>query len=298
MSTYLRPDSLEQALGMLAKAAANPPIDTTDRLTVLAGATDFLPAETTRSAWFQPTPRNVLDVGALDALRGIASTDQGYRIGALTTWTDLINAPLPSAFDGLKQASRQVGGVQIQNRGTIGGNLCNASPAADGVPPLMALNASVELTSQRGVRHLPMQEFVLGNRRTALQTDELLTAILVPAQATNARSQFLKLGARRYLVISIASVAINLVCDDSNRIEDISIAVGACSAVPKRLTSLEQKMRGTPLAQAGSKITSADFADLSPLDDVRASAAYRLSAAQTLVQRALQDFNQPTAVAA
>jgi CO/xanthine dehydrogenase FAD-binding subunit len=290
MGIYLRPDSLEQALAMLAQASANPSADATDRLTVLAGATDFLPAETTRSAWFQPTPRTILDVSALDALRGISTTGQDIRIGALTTWTDLIKAPLPAAFDGLKQASRQVGGLQIQNRGTIGGNLCNASPAADGMPPLLALDVRVELASLQGTRHLPLQDFVRGNRRTALRSDELLTAIIVPAPSAEERSVFLKLGARRYLVISIASVALNLVCDNKHRITHARVAVGACSAVPQRLAALETRLRGVSLIDAASTLMISDLDGLSPLDDVRASAAYRLSAAATLVRRALLDM--------
>jgi CO/xanthine dehydrogenase FAD-binding subunit len=298
MSIYLRPDTLEQALAALGDSAKNPPADTVDRLTVLAGATDFLPAETTRSAWFQPSPRNILDIGALKDLRGLAQIDGSVRIGCLTTWSDIINADLPAAFDGLKQASRQVGGVQIQNRGTIGGNLCNASPAADGVPPLLALDAEVELTSSSGTRRLPLGAFILGNRRTALRADELLTAIVIPQSARGERAVFAKLGARSYLVISIASVAVNLVTDAQGRIELARIAVGACSAVPQRLTALEQRLTGGLLTDAASMLQADDFATLAPLDDIRASAAYRRSAAITLVRRALQGFVPHHAVAA
>ena len=130
----------------------------------------------------------------------------GWRIGALTTWTDVAEAPtLPAAFDGLRAAARPIGGRQIQNAGTIAGNLVNASPAADGTPNLLALDAVVELASAaRGVRRLPVGDFVTGNRSTVLAPDELVTAVLVPdAPPASPGPTFLKLGSRAYLVISI-----------------------------------------------------------------------------------------------
>ncbi len=168
VKTFLRPRTLDEALAALAADAAHPPVDPLDRLTPLAGATDFYPAATTRQAWFQPSPRAILDLSGLDELRGIGMTADGIRIGALATWSDMIAAPLPPAFDALRQAARQVGGVQIQNRGTLAGNLCNASPAADGAPPLLALDAAVELRCAAGVRRLSLAAFLQGNRRTAL----------------------------------------------------------------------------------------------------------------------------------
>jgi N-methylhydantoinase B len=185
----------------------------------------------------------------------------------------------------------QVGGRQIQNRATLAGNLVNASPAADSVPPLLALDASVEIASAAGRRSLPLQAFIRGNRRTALGEDELVTAIRVPAPRPSARSLFLKLGARSYLVISIASVALLLDADPSGIIEDVRIAVGACSEVPARLEALEAELRGQRLGDALLRgvATSARSA-LSPIDDVRASAAYRREAAGILVRRALSQL--------
>jgi CO/xanthine dehydrogenase FAD-binding subunit len=293
MAIYLRPKTLEEALAALAVDAANPPADPLDRLTVLAGATDFYPVATTRQAWFQPTAERILDISGMGGLRGISKTADGFRIGALTTWTDLINAPLPPAFDGLKQASHQVGGVQIQNRGTIAGNLCNASPAADGVPPLLALDAEVEVTSLQASRRLPLADFILGNRKTALQPGELLTAIHVPSPADGEHSSFLKLGARAYLVISIASVAANMAFDARGRIARARIAAGSCSAVPQRLTALERRLQGLAPAQASHAVDASMLEILSPIGDVRASATYRRDAALTLVRRALDGLAAP-----
>src|SRR3954468_16994673 len=190
-SSYLRPNCLNDALAVLAEGPR----------TVVAGGTDVYPALGGR-----PAGLDVLDITGLRELRGLGLEGERWRIGALTRWAEVARAELPPLFAGLRQAAREVGGAQIQNAGTVGGNLCNASPAADGVPNLLALGASVELASVRGVRDLPLEAFVLGNRRTALEPDELLTAVLVPAG--EAVTRFLKLGARRYLVISIVMVAL------------------------------------------------------------------------------------------
>lgn len=279
MTRYLRPRTLDEALALRAESPA---------LTILAGGTDVYPVRTHRAAWFEPHSRDMLDLSAVPELGGIVAGAEGTRIGATATWSAIADAPLPPAFDALKLASRQVGGVQIQNRGTVGGNLCNASPAADGVPPLLALDAQVELASLRGRRRLPLAEFVLGNRRTALAADEILVAIHVPPYAEEARSTFLKLGARAYLVISIASVAAAIATDAAGRIASVTIALGACSAAPQRLTGLERRLVGLAATPDLAETVSAeDLAALSPIDDVRAGAAYRREAALVLVRRAL-----------
>src|SRR6195256_6594995 len=137
---------------------------------ILSGGTDFYPAlgdRVVRGA--------VVDVSGLGELRGVSSEVGYFRIGGLTTWTEITRTPLPRCFDALKSAAREVGGVQIQNRGTVAGNLCNASPAADGVPPLLALDAEVELVSKMGMRRLPLADFIVGNRKTLRQPGEILS---------------------------------------------------------------------------------------------------------------------------
>ncbi len=298
MATYLRPTTLEDALTVLAADAASPPDNVLDQLVPLAGGTDYFPAVATRQAWFQPSPRRILDLSAILELCGVTHEPGVIRIGALATWTAILETSLHPAFDALKQASRQVGGVQIQNRGTVVGNICNASPAADGVPPLLALDALVEIASLAGRRRLPLSQFVLGNRRTALRAGELVTAVLVPSPAESERSIFLKLGARAYLVISIASVAANIVLDGAGRIAVARIAVGACSAAPQRLALLEHRLIGETLEAASRAVDAGMVAALQPIDDVRATAAYRIEAAQTLVRRALAALAVPQELAA
>lgn len=273
MASYLRPTSLDEALAALA---ARP-------RTMLAGGTDIYPARVGR--WVGD---DILDVTALPELRAIAVSDELIRIPALATWTDVIRADLPPAFDGLKAAARAVGGVQIQHRGTVAGNLCNASPAADGLPSLMALGARVELVSAVGRREVPIGEFVVGNRRTIRRPDELVTAVLVPRPGSATRSAFLKLGSRAYLVISIAMVAVVVELGDDGPISTARIVVGACSEVPQRVGAAEARLVGqAPSAALAHEITATDLAGLSPIDDVRASAPYRRDAALTLVRRAV-----------
>ena len=249
---------------------------------VLAGGTDVYPAQVGR-----PFVGSVVDISGLAELHGIEATDRGWRIGALTRWADMAAADLPPCFDGLRAAARDVGGIQVQNAGTIGGNLCTASPAADGVPNLLALDASVELTSPSGRRVVPIEDFLTGYRATALGGDELLTAVLVPREGEDARAAFLKLGLRRYLVISVVMVAAVVALDKSGLVRFARVAVGACSPVAVRLRRLEDELRGRPAGELAAAVTPEHLADLTPIDDVRATAAYRLRAATILVRRAL-----------
>jgi len=269
---YLRPTSQSEALAALAK----------HRLTVLAGGTDYYPSRVGK-----PLSDDILDISAIADLRGIREDADHWRIGATTTWSELIAATLPPLFDGLKLAAGEIGGAQIQNAGTIGGNLCNASPAADGVPPLLALDARVEIVDAAGSTTVALADFIRGNRKTALLPDQLLTAILVPKPAHDARSHFLKLGAREYLVVSIAMAAATLEIEAS-RVRAARIAVGACSPVAQRLPLAEAALAGKPCdAALGEYLRAEHLAALCPIDDVRASGAYRLDAALTLVQRVL-----------
>jgi len=220
-------------------------------------------------------------------LADISETDGTLRIGAAATWTDVIRADLTPAFDALKQAAREVGSVQIQNAGTVAGNICNASPAADGVPPLLALDAQVELASAaRGTRVVPVQNFITGVRETILAADELVTAIIVPRPPANMVSGFEKLGSRRYLVISIVMSAANIVLDPAGRIAEARVAVGSCSAVAQRLGKLEADLIGQD--PSAVSLSNEHLAPLAPIDDVRGSAAYRIEAARHQIARAIQ----------
>jgi len=271
---YFRPNSLQDALNVLA--------DT--RATILAGGTDVFP-----SLGDRPLAGPVLDISGLSEIQGIQFNPEHIVFGARTTWSEVLAAALPRGFDGLKAAAREVGSVQIQNAATIAGNLCNASPAADGVAALLALDAELVLSSRNASRTLPLGEFILGNRKTARRPDELLTSIRVPRRVENSLSTFLKLGARRYLVISIVMVAANLLVDPDGGIREALICIGSCSAAALRLGGLERALIGQPVRPGLRHIVKAGhLAQLSPIDDVRATAEYRRDAARTLVERALE----------
>jgi CO/xanthine dehydrogenase FAD-binding subunit len=274
MTWYAAPRSLDAAIGLLAEHP----------FATLAGGTDLYPgAGRTLKA---PT----LDLAGLAELDGIAEDDAGLRIGARTTWSAIAAADVPPALDALRAAALQVGGRQIQNVGTIGGNLCNASPAADGAPPLLALDAAVELAGPRGRRVLPLGDFLIGPRRTARAADELMTAVLIPRAALDGRALFLKLGARSHLVISIAMVAVRIALD-GGRVRAAAVAVGACGPTARRLATVEATLAGAPAAEAASRVRAADVAAaLAPIDDVRADAAYRAEAAAILVARAVGEL--------
>jgi len=255
---------------------------------ILAGGTDFFP-----SLGDRPVTGTVVDISGLGELKGVVKEPKHIRIGGLTTWTEVVKTPLPRAFDGLKSAAREIGGIQIQNRATVAGNLCNASPAADSVPPLLTLDADVELVSQAGIRRVALADFIVGNRKTLRRPGEILSQIFVPRRVENAASTFLKLGARRYLVISIAMVAAVIRTDSGGRVTDARVAIGSCSVVASRLPDLEHALIGASVASGaasptlGSIATADHLKDLSPVSDLRATAAYRRDAALRLVQRAL-----------
>ena len=272
MATYLRPTSQSEALAALAHG----------RLTVLAGGTDYYPSRVGK-----PLADDILDISAIAALRGIRDDGSHWRIGATTSWSQIIEAGLPPLFDGLKLAARAIGGVQVQNTGTLGGNLCNASPAADGVPPLLALDARVEIADTSGSKSVALADFILGNRRTLLRPGQLLTAILIPKPTHAARSDFAKLGAREYLVVSIVMVAATLEVDAA-QVKTARVAVGAASATAQRLPLLEAALIGKRCdAGLGEHARPEHLARLTPIDDVRASREYRLDAGLTLVRRVL-----------
>lgn len=277
MTAYLRPRSLEEAIAI--RAARD--------VAVIAGGTDIYPAHTARRAWGDPTHKDVLDITAIPGLRAIEATAAGWRIGCLVTWSALAEAPLPALFDGLKRAAREVGGRQVQNRATLIGNLCTASPAGDGIPNLVALDACLELAGPQGRRVVPLGDFLTGYRATALRADEIATALHIP-RLDDARSGFEKLGARRYLVISIAMAAGVVATDAAGRITTARLALGACSAVAQRLPELEAALQGVPLAEAAQVPQAAHLAALSPIDDIRASAGYRREAALTLLRDLLR----------
>lgn len=281
MVAYFRPQTLEEALEIRGAR----------EVVLLAGGTDIYPAKAARAGWGDMRHPDVLDISAIKGLRGISEEEGKLRFGALTTWTDLRRAVLSPAFSGYQAAARDVGGAQVQNRGTLAGNICTASPAGDGIPCLLTLDAEVELQSLSGSRMVPIGDFLTGYRKTALRRDEIITALLIPKPAPAARGRFAKLGARKYLVISIVMAAAVLTADDDGTIAATRVAIGACTPVAVRLKALEQALIGAPLSDAADIVAAGHLSELAPIDDIRASGAYRRAAALDLVRDLLAGFS-------
>ncbi len=271
---YSRPTSLASALDALDQRKA----------VIVSGCTDFYPSHVGRNL-----PSCLLDVSAIEAMRGITVGADCVSIGGAVTWSEIAEAKLPSSFAALQNAARQVGSLQVQNRGTIAGNICNASPAADGIPPLLILDAQVELTSNTGMRRMPLCDFIVGYRRTALGPGEILSAVIVPLEPADATSSFVKLGARKYLVISIVMVAALLRVSSRGKIAEARVALGSASEKALRLGRLERDLVGLDVNDILPDIITPDhLSDLKPIDDVRASAAYRIDAAQHVIHDAIK----------
>jgi len=264
MTAYHRPRTLDDALAIRAATGALP----------LAGGTDIHPLRAARAAWGDPWRPEILDLSAIPGLDDIAESEEGWRIGARTTWTAIAEAPLPPLFEGLRAAAREIGGRQVQNRGTIAGNLVTASPAGDGIPNLLVLDARVELASATGTRCLPVADFVTGYRATALAPGEIVTALHI-SRCDGARGRFEKLGARRYLVISIVMAA-GVIRMEGDRVAEARVAVGASTPIPTRLRRAEAFLEGRSVTpEVAAEVADIVAQDITPVEDLRGSADFR-----------------------
>ena len=271
---YFQPKKLEKALNYVNE----------DKFVIAAGCTDLLPATENNHL-----SGNILDITKISSLNGFSLDKKYRRIGATTTWSEIINSNLPDCYEMLKDCGKEIGSIQIQNSGTIGGNLCNASPAADSIPCLLALDASVELSSINKTRIIPLSNFILGSRKTTLKKNELLTSILIPRNKEKGVSSFLKIGARKYLVISIAMAACRIEIN-KKIIESVSIAIGSCSEVAKRITSVENLLIGKHIEKCNfEKIDFKAMNELSPITDIRSDKKYREHATKVLIKQIVKD---------
>lgn len=258
------------------------------RAKLLAGGTDLMVQLHDRVA-VAPAYLNIWD---LEELRGIQDIDDTLRIGALTTYTQMMHSPLVRQYCPiLIEAAKTVGGVQIQNRGTLGGNIVNASPAGDTLPILAAFDAQLELGSHRGVRVVPFNEFYTGYRQTVLAPDELVVAVRLPKPASNARLFFQKVGSRQALVISKVVMAGKVLLDDEKRVHSIQIGVGSVAPTVIRLQQTETLLQGQMLTEA--LIESAKqsaMQEVRPITDVRSNEHYRRTIAGNLLVRFLHQL--------
>jgi CO/xanthine dehydrogenase FAD-binding subunit len=228
--------------------------------------------------------RNYINIWPLDELRGIDATDTHITLGALTTYTEIQSDPvLRSEFPMLCQAASETGGLAIQNRGTLGGNIVNASPAADSPPALLAYDAEIELLSTGGSRWLPYQGFHTGYKQMHIGPDELLARVRLPRNVKGWRHYYRKVGTRKAQAISKVCFA-GLSRMDHDQIVDTRIAVGSVAPIVVRCVETEKTLRGRK-SNAETVAVACDSLsrEISPIDDIRSTANYRLQVAKNLL---------------
>lgn len=257
-----------------------------DETNIIAGGTDILVKYYQRIDQLQ----RLVNIWELQELKSIRIVNEQIEIGSLLTHTQIEESTIIlSSAPFLAEAAASIGSPQIRHRGTIGGNVANASPAGDLITPLLVLAAKVKLISlDRGEREVPLEDFLVGPGRHVAKQDELITGFTFPIPEENYRGTFLKLGSRKALAISTVNTAVLLGLDD-RVILDCRIALGAVAPTPKRAKLLEDVLRGHDLAgPALEELINQLEKDISPITDIRGSQQYRLDTAKALVLRALQ----------
>ena len=278
----LSPPDLSETLGMLA---TEPGV-----WKPFAGGTDLMVLLEAGKLPHQ----NYLNIWGLDELRGIEANDNHVTLGALTTYTQIQAHPILRAeFSMLCQAASETGGLAIQNRGTIGGNIVNASPAADSPPALLAYDAELELSSSAGARWIPYHGFHTGYKQMLLRPDELLTGIRLPRQTRNKLQHYRKVGTRKAQAISKICFA-GMATTNNSTVADVRIAFGSVAPVPLRCVKTESALRGQQLDAsviASARQTLAE--EIVPIDDIRSTKNYRLQVSLNLFDDFLSRISSP-----
>ena len=271
---FLRAASVDEALAAAQGGAA-----------FVAGGTNLVPDV----LFGRKKIARAVDISRLDELRFIEEADGKIRIGALATVTDLLESELiRAAASPLYESALEFAGPLVRNRASVAGNLMDASPAADLAPPLLVQDAVVELASAEGERSLPLSEFFLDYRKTAVRPEELMKAIVIEPLKTDDRCAYYKLQLRRAMAIAVLGVAVVLRMEKSVCVE-AAISLGAVAAVPYRAQAAEACLRGKEVGEADIEAAAAAAQESAqPIDDVRASAAYRKKMCGVLVRRLLK----------
>lgn len=270
--SYIRPRSIDEALDHRAKHP--------DWM-VLAGGTDLMV-----NANHKPAPKGIVDLWRLPGLGGITTSDGSVTIGAGTTWFEVEHHPaILERWAPLAQAAREIGALQIQARGTLGGNVGTSSPVGDSLPVLLALDAELELASAaRGRRRVAYRDYCTGYRKTLLAPDELIVSATLPAIPKGTKTTWRKVGTRRAQSISkvMGAAAITL---DGGVVTSARVALGAVADRPMRIGAVEAAVVGLAPAQAAEAARAALRTAIKPIDDVRSTADYRREVAENLVAR-------------
>jgi len=281
---FLTTQKIEEALDYLDKFS---------NVQVLAGGTDLL-VDLYKESPRLPHFDYLLDISNIPELKIINSINNFIEIGPLVTHFRLINEPIiKNNFSILVTAAQTIGSTQIRNRGTIGGNIANASPAADLLPPLIALKAKVELTSKKGKRVLPLEEFLAGPYKTKIQANELLTEIKIPLLSDNYYTDFQKIGRRKALSIARLSLALVAKIDEEGIFHDARVVPGSATPYPQSLSKTEKAINGKSIFNIDleeiSKITSNEMVSIT---GERWSTPYKKPTIAVLIKRALEKIIQ------
>jgi len=273
---YIRVSELDEALRLLSRK---------EDVRVLAGGTDLV----VDMKIGRYRPKTVIDISGIKDLRYIVDEGDKIRIGALTRMQDIVESPvIREKLPVLAEAVSMLGSWQIRNMATVGGNLCNASPAADSAPPLLVHEARIKLTSIEGTREIPITEFFVGPRKTVMYKTELLQEIIVPYDADFAKSySYVKVGRRNSFTLSVVAIATVLKIRDGV-FEDVRIALNAVAPTPVRARSVESFLKGREVgSEVIEKASELVLKDILPISDVRASAEYRKHISKVLVKDTL-----------
>lgn len=278
---YLTPRTLNEALDYLNSDHDHPRI--------IAGCTDLIVSLEKQDAFIS----TVMDIGRIPELSGICIEDNRVKIGANVTLTEIQkNQQIQKQAPHFIKAVRSIGSVQIRNIATLAGNIGNASPAADGVLPLLTLNGVVTLKKKHGVREMSLDSFLIAPGRTAIEPDELIAAITFSIPEGDFFGSFQKLGLRKAMNIAVANVAVLIKMVDG-KVTDTRISLGAVGPTAIRAFGAEKELNGSNLTdQVIARIGELGAQNSSPIDDIRASAGYRRKMIRALVIRCLQDIRE------
>ncbi len=273
---YEAPDSLDAAVALLAGADGE--------ARVLAGGTDLLVQ--LRSDLIEP--KLVVDVKRIPELRGIVAEDGGFRLGAAVTGAELgEHAPIKKAWPGVVESVELIGSTQIQGRATVGGNLCNASPAADAVPALMVAGAVVSVAGPNGVREAPVEDIATGPGETSLATGEIVVSLLLPARPPRSGDAYLRFIPRTEMDIAVVGAGVCLALDEGGTCIAARVALGAVAARVLLVPDAALALIGTPVDEpALERLAEAARGACRPIDDKRGTKEYRIKVAGVLARRA------------
>ncbi|MGD8984910.1 MAG: xanthine dehydrogenase family protein subunit M [Desulfobacteraceae bacterium] len=278
---YIKPKSIDEALDLLGE-------NSNGDVKVYAGGTDVIPRLKSR---LMQTPKVLIDLKGIPGLDYIEYDDkEGLRIGALATISSVAHSvQVREKFGILSQAAGSIASTQVQNRGTIVGNICNAVPSADSAPALLCLGAKLSCVSSRGERLIDIEDFFTGPNQTALNMDELVKEIRIPNMPLQSKGVYIKLSPRSRMDLAVVGVG-SVVVQDNGLIQEVRIALGAVAPTPMRAKRAEDVLKGEKVrAKTVLKAAETASAESEPIDDHRASAEYRKMMVEALVKRAINN---------